>query len=86
VIGDLVTSYVRTGAALLVGLLLTWLAASQQIVIDKSSEAVLVALTTMLITFVWYVVVRALEHKWPKLGVLLGIPKRPTYQPPAGAK
>jgi len=27
------------------------------------------------------VAVRQLEQRWPRFGVLLGIPKQPTYQP-----
>lgn len=32
---------------------------------------------------VYYAVVRLAEKKWPKLGWLLGLPKPPSYTPPA---
>lgn len=76
---DQFISYVRTGVNLLVGFLLTWLAKSLDIVIDPSTGPQLVALFMFVVTFVYYVVVRLIERKWPQAGVLLGIPKPPVY-------
>lgn len=81
-IGDLVVSWIRTGVTLAVGWVVAVIATNSGIVIDEHSEAVLVALFTALVAFLWYLLVRLLEHKWAWLGVLLGVPRKPTYTPP----
>jgi len=42
------------------------------------------ALTTLVVfgvLAVYYAAARALEHRWPRAGWLLGSPKQPTYGP-----
>lgn len=41
----------------------------------------LLLLTSAVITYVYYVVVRVVEDKFPKAGYFLGIAKRPVYSP-----
>ena len=75
---DIATSIIRTIVPLLIGGVVSWLA-------DKgiNAPADVVALSTAIFAFLvgslYYIVVRALEARWPKLGVLLGKPAKPTY-------
>lgn len=76
---DQITSYIRTTVPIVVGALVAWLAAK-----GINVPADLVAPTTALITALagtlYYVIVRKLETKWPKLGLLLGVAKVPVYK------
>lgn len=82
-ISNTVISLIRTYVPILVGLLLTWLASSLHVVIDPSSQAGLVALCVAVLSAGYYTLVRLLERKWPQVGVLLGVPSKPQYTPPA---
>jgi len=75
---DIVVSAVRTFVPWLVGLIVTALTAAH---IDVSADAriQITALVAFLVAAGYYLVVRALEKRWPRLGVLLGVPKPPTY-------
>lgn len=75
---DYMTSLIRTIVPYLVGLVLAYLTTNG---IHLSSEQVvsLSATLAFAIGALYYIVVRALEHKWPKLGWLLGVPSAPTY-------
>jgi hypothetical protein len=77
-LSDLVTSWVRTGAALLAGSLVTWLI-RQGWLADGSVTQPLTELLTFVAGSVYYVVVRLLESRWPQFGFFLGIPKAPVY-------
>lgn len=80
-----VTSGVRTLSAYLVGLGLTWLAVHFNVVLDKGTAANLAALAAFALGSAYYLLARLLETKFPKLGVLLGVPKKPAYGAPAAA-
>lgn len=77
-ISDLIASYIRTGVPALVGLIVGWVA-SLGITLPAEAKDGLSLLIAFVAALVWYVVVRALERRWPKLGVLLGYPKEPVY-------
>lgn len=81
-----IISYARTAVMLGVGYLLTFLAAHFHIVISEHTHALIASLAAFVVAFVYYVVVRALEARWPKLGVLLGVPAKPHYPEIAGTK
>lgn len=81
----LVISYIRTGAALLAGVIATWLATHLNVVLDDNTQAMLAGLFTAVAGAVYYGVVRALESRWPKLGFLLGVPRTPDYGPKPAA-
>lgn len=84
-IQNYVISFVRTYVMLGVGALVTWLGESQGVIIDSKTSNGLVVLAMLIVTAVYYFVVRALEHWQPKLGVLLGVPAKPKYEQVAGA-
>lgn len=70
-------SIIRTVIPVIVGSVLTWLAAKG---IDVDPEQVNAWLIPIGIS-VYYTVVRFLEDKFPALGWLLGLPKQPGYSP-----
>lgn len=80
---DLIVSWIRTAVPVAVGAVLTWLASRFGVVVDEQSSAGLTVGLVALFTGLYYAVARALEHRWPVLGVLLGAPRQPTYRPPA---
>lgn len=76
---DLVTSWIRTIVPTFVGVVLAWLSARLNIVIDEQSQAGLITLFTGVLTGLYYVIVRWLETRIPQVGWLLGKPTKPTY-------
>lgn len=77
-ISSLITSAIRTGTPMLVGFVLSWLTA-MGFQLDANTAAGLVSFLTALFGWVYYVAVRFLEMKFPKVGWLLGSPKQVTY-------
>lgn len=76
---DYLASLVRTVVPLLVGTVLA------KVSIDKfgvDSDTLKTVVTTVAIGG-YYAAARALEVKWPKLGVLLGWAVTPSYEKPA---
>lgn len=74
-----VISLIRTNVPIGVGSLLAWLASTLHVVIDPQSQTVFVVLTVSVASSGWYALARLLEHLWPPLGVLLGVPTTPVY-------
>lgn len=74
---DLAVSLVRTITPLLVGLIVGVVGSD---VAGITEEALTAAVATV-VSAVYYVVVRLVEQKWPKVGVLLGWAQKPTYPP-----
>lgn len=75
-----VVSIIRTFVPVLVGQVLTWLAAYG--VLDKTGEisAALITLFTIIFTTAYYALIRWLETKFSsQFGWLLGVPKSPEY-------
>ncbi|MGE0138671.1 MAG: hypothetical protein AB7R77_12690 [Ilumatobacteraceae bacterium] len=77
---DYIVSVIRTLAAAAAGFGVTQLA-RLGIEIDGGT---LNGLATAIGIGVYYAVARLIEKRWPKAGVLLGVPKAPTYPAPAG--
>lgn len=73
---DLTPSFVRTLVPLVIGPL----AARYAPGIDTSDPDVLLALSAV-IGWAYYVLVRLIETRFPRLGYLLGIAKTPAYSP-----
>lgn len=82
---DYLLSLIRTAVPAGVGIALGWLTA-RGLTLDEASSAALTAAATGIATAVYYAVVRAAETRWPWLGVLLGAPRAPVYQPRSEAR
>lgn len=82
-IGDYVTSGIRTLVPYLVAYLLSLPFAGPILTAvgwdSATAEQRLDAAFVFVVGTLWYLLARALEKKWPKVGVLLGIPAKPTY-------
>lgn len=68
-------SLIRTIVPLIVGGVVGWLA-SHGVKVD---EATVLPLVDSTVAAAYYAAVRALEHRWPQVGWLLGAPGAPTY-------
>lgn len=77
---DYWTSVWRTVVAIAVGALIAWLT-SRGIEVPADAEAGLVIALTGVVTALWYGIARALEKRWPWLGVLFGSLRQPEYRP-----
>lgn len=75
---DLVTSGIRTITPYVVGAVVAWLT-QKGVNVPQSSVASATAIVTFIVGSAYYGAVRALEHKYPKAGYLLGVPTKPTY-------
>jgi hypothetical protein len=84
-VSNYLVSLIRTITPALVGAVLSWLALYGLDLPGGDREAVTAAVTGILVV-VYYAVVRALETRWPKLGVLLGVPSAPKYGTGGAAK
>ena len=71
-------SLIRTGVPGLVGAALAWLAVHGANV-PAGDRTQVTAVATVVFLTLYYAVVRKLEARWPKLGVLLGYPLAPAY-------
>lgn len=76
---DLVVSLIRTYVPMVVGAVVAWLV-TQGINVDQSAVEGVVAFLTAVFSGLYYVVVRLLEQRWPKLGWLLGQAKELKYK------
>lgn len=76
---NFVTSLTRTYAPIIIGGLVSWLA-TLGLQLDSETTAALVIAFTGFIQALYYTVVRLLEKKWPKLGILLGKATTPDYK------
>lgn len=79
-LNDYLASLVRTVVPMAVGLLLQWVAKQTGVVVPTDQVAPLIAAGA---ATAYYALVRLAERKWPMVGWLLGLPKPPTYTPPA---
>jgi hypothetical protein len=73
---------IRTYVPVAIGALIAWLA-TLGVSIDNATSAGFVAGLTGLATALYYTLVRVAESRWPKLGVLLGVPRAPSNPVPA---
>lgn len=76
---DLATSIIRTIVPFFVGAVVTWLI-SLGVEVPQELTAQLTGFLTFIIGALYYVGVRALAKKYPKLEWLLGVPVKPTYK------
>lgn len=79
--GDIGTSIVRTLVPIVAGAIITFFA-SKGFAFDDQFTANLYVVLQGLFTGLYYIVVRVLEVKFPKLGILLGSIKQPEYTDP----
>lgn len=75
---DFLTSIVRTVVPFIVGAVISWLT-TKGLHVSSDVVASATGYLTVLFGAGYYVAVRALEKKWPKLGYFLGIPSEPIY-------
>lgn len=79
-IGTLGSSIIRTVVPIAVGALLTWLV-SFGIEFDPETQTQIIAaalvLITALVQALYYVLCRLVEQKFPRFGILLGLPRTP---------
>lgn len=77
-----VPSLIRTYTPIGVGLVAGWLA-TRGLHLDPPAQAAVTAVATAVISAAYYAAVRALEVKFPALGLLLGKRAQPVYVKPA---
>lgn len=75
---EIKTSVIRTVTPMLVGFVVTLLA-SFNIEGDAEFKANLFATMQLIVSGLYYVIVRWIESKYPKFGILLGVAKAPEY-------
>lgn len=78
-LSDGVVSLIRTYVPLAVGVAVTYLARELGVVLDEDTSAAASAVAAAVVTAVYYAAARALESRWPALGVLLGAARAPSY-------
>lgn len=76
---NFVLSLIRTYVPIAVGAVVAWLV-TLGVEVDVNTQAGLVVALTGVLQAVYYTVVRLLEKKFPKVGVLLGSATTPTYK------
>jgi len=74
---DYVVSMIRTYVPLAVGAALVWLAQAIG-PLDIDTTAVQTG-AVLIVSGLWYALVRAAEQRWPSLGWLLGSARQPSY-------
>lgn len=77
---DFLISVIRTAVPVAVGAVLAWLASRAGIILDADSSAALTTSAVAVAVSVYYALARALETRWPWLGVLLGRRAKPVYE------
>jgi len=75
---DFITATIRTVTPMIVGAVVSWLV-TLGLGVTAEFQAQLIILTTFILQVAYYLIVKAAEKKWPKIGILLGVPKEPVY-------
>ena len=75
---DFVVSLIRTWVPAAVAAVVAYVI-TLGVEFDAAAEAQVSAAAVLVVSALYYGVVRALENKWPAFGRLLGIAKTPTY-------
>lgn len=78
-LSDYLTSLIRTGVPIGVGIVAAWMATKLGFVVDEESQANLVATFTGAAIGAYYAAVRWIETKVPWVGWFLGYAKKPKY-------
>lgn len=73
-----IVSLIRTYVPVAVGAFVAWLV-TLGIDLDAEAQAGLVTALTGVLIAAYYGIVRALERRWPWVGVFLGVPAEPLY-------
>jgi len=81
-VSDLVASLVRTYVPMLVGLVAAYLDRRFGIVLDEDTTTAASLALAGVVGAAYYTLARLVERRYPKVGLLLGVPKAPMY--PAG--
>jgi len=76
---DYITSLIRTWTPMLVGALVSWLS-TRGVDISQEASLALGAFLTALFGATYYAVIRSLEKRFPKIGLLLGSAKKVIYK------
>ena len=76
---NLIISQIRTYVPIIVGALVAWLL-TLGVQLDAETQAGIIVALTGILQALYYFVVRLLEQKWPKIGVLLGSTSKPIYK------
>lgn len=79
-LSNFVTSWIRTTIPIVVGTVVAWLNARYSWIDIDTAQATAWAVGGTVA--VYYTVVHWLVQRFPKVGVLLGVPKLPYYKPP----
>lgn len=79
------TSLIRTYTPLIVGALVSYLV-TMGIEVDANAQAGLVVFLTAFLQGAYYLIVRILERRFPKFGLLLGSEAQPKYVEPSTIK
>lgn len=74
-----IISQIRTFVPIIVGAFVAWLV-TVGIALDADTQAGLIVALTGLLQGLYYFIVRLLEKRWPKVGVLLGVASKPVYR------
>lgn len=72
-------SVVRTLVPMAVGAFATWLGHETGVILDDDTRTGIIIGLTGTLSSIYYVAARALERRWPVLGVLLGSRSQPEY-------
>lgn len=75
---DFIISFIRTAVPMLVGTVSSYLI-TKGVEVTPELQIQLIGLLTSVISLAYYSLARLLETKYPKLGIMLGIPKTPIY-------
>ena len=82
-LGNMIISAIRTAVPLIAGWLLSLTIATPILaafgVDSKRASEVVASVVTVALAYAYFLIVRALEEKFPQLGVFLGVPAKPTY-------
>ncbi len=74
-----VKSHIRTLSPIIVGYVVTWIAANANIIISDSTSASATLALMSALTAGYYIAVRWLGRTWPQMERLLGAASAPTY-------
>ncbi|MCD0446445.1 hypothetical protein LO763_22780 [Glycomyces sp. A-F 0318] len=78
-LSNTIVSLIRTYVPLGVGITVTWAATEYGIILDQDTSTALAVGATGAVAAIYAAIVRGLEARWPKLGVLLGMIGAPVY-------
>ena len=79
---DYLLSLIRTAVPAGIGALVSWLAVEHGILVPEGLTNEATIWLTGLVVTLYYGIVRALEKRWPRFGILLGAARKPVYVGP----